>query len=144
MSLRSNGTSKVFRYVRNFTGQNNIPTTILFNEISAESDQEKTNVFNRYFHSIFTRSSFSRPDPQELPNTFPNLNDISISEEEVFQTLTSLDPSKAAGCDGIGPKLLKLCAPDLYQPHHHLFSLSLSQSYIHPCRMAPASNKTHF
>jgi hypothetical protein len=62
-----------------------------------------------------------------LPNTFPNLNDISISEEEVFQTLTPLDPSKAVGCDGIGPKL---CAPALYQPLHHLFNLSLSQSYI--------------
>ena len=52
MSLRSNGTSKVFRYVRNFTGQNNIPTTVVFNDIAAESDQEKANVFNRYFHSI--------------------------------------------------------------------------------------------
>ena len=51
----------------------------------------------------------------------------SISEEEVFQTLTPLDPSKAVGCDGIGPKL---CALALYQPLHHLFNLSLSQSYI--------------
>ena len=44
--------------------------------------------------------------------------------------LTSLDPSKAAGCDGIGPRLLKHCALPLCQPLHHLFSLSISQSYI--------------
>ena len=35
-----------------------------------------------------------------------------------------------AGCDGIGPRLLKHCALPLCQPLHHLFSLSLSQSYI--------------
>ena len=62
-----------------------------------------------YFYQEFFQSS-----AQELPIIFPNLSDISITEE-VFQTLTSLDPSKAAGCDRIGPKVLKLCAA-LYQP----------------------------
>ena len=45
-----------------------------------------------------------------------------------------LDPlmyiTKAKGCDGISPKLLKTCALSLYQPLHHLFSLSLSQKYL--------------
>ena len=34
------------------------------------------------------------------------------------------------GCDGISPKLLKLCALALYQPFYHLFCLSVSQSYL--------------
>ena len=51
-------------------------------------------------------------------------------EEDIFQVLTSLDPSKAAGFDGIFPRLLKHCALPLCQPLHHLFSLSITQSYI--------------
>ena len=44
--------------------------------------------------------------------------------------LTSLNPTKAGGIDGIGPRLLKFGTTALYQPIHYLFSLSLSQQYI--------------
>ena len=130
LSMHQNGISKVFRYVRSITGQNNIPNTVHHLGLSAETDVEKANLFNSYFHYKFTRSSFRCPNSHLLPNIHPKLSDISISEEEVYQALTSLDPSKASGCDGIGPKLLKHCALALCQPLHHLFSLSLSQSYI--------------
>ena len=130
LSLHPNGMSKVFRYIRNITGENNIPNVVYHQGISAESEHEKVDMFNRYFHSIFTMSSFNCPNFNQLSSIHPNLSDISITEEEVFQTLSSLDPSKAAGCDGIGPKLLRHCALALYQPLHHLFCLSLSQSYI--------------
>ena len=59
-----------------------------------------------------------------------SLSDICISELDVFRVLRSLDVTKAKGCDGISPKLLKTCALSLYQPLHHLFSLSLSQKYL--------------
>ena len=48
----------------------------------------------------------------------------------MFQALSSLDPSTAMGCDGIGPRLLKHCALAVYQPLHNLFCLRLSQHYI--------------
>ena len=48
----------------------------------------------------------------------------------MFTALTSLDPSKAMGIDCVGPKILKKCALALYQPVHHLFSLSLLNHYI--------------
>ena len=54
--------------------------------------------------------------------------DINISESEAYNILDTLDPTKAMG---IGPKLLKHCALALFQPLHHLFSLSLTQHYIH-------------
>ena len=44
--------------------------------------------------------------------------------------LSTLDPTKAAGCDNIGPRLLRHCALALYRIFHHLFCLSLQQSYI--------------
>ena len=49
---------------------------------------------------------------------------------DVFKALRSLDTSKAMGCDGVSPVVLKHCAMAIYQPLYHLFSLSLSQFYI--------------
>ena len=56
--------------------------------------------------------------------------DIYVSESNVFKILQSLDVSKAMGCDGISPKLLKQCSLSLYRPLHYRFSLSFSQSYL--------------
>ena len=84
-------------------------------------------MFNLYFHSVFTKSAFQLPQLNELdlPESF-----ICDSESNVFKILQSLDVSKAMGCDGISPKLLKQCSLSLYRPLHYLFSLSLSQSYL--------------
>ena len=121
--------SKVFKYIRNDTGQNNIPNTVHLGDISAQSDLNKANLFNDYFHSVFTRSSFWCPNPHQLSDTNPKLSYLSITEENVFRSFASLNPSKADGCDGIGPRLLKHCALALCQPLHQLF-LSIPQSYI--------------
>ena len=101
-----------------------------------DSDQDKTTLFNSYFHSVFTNSTFSLPSISDLPKPHSILSDISITEDDVFQVLTSLDPSKAMGCDGIGSKLLH-CALALYQPFYYLFCLSLSQHYV------PVEWRTH-
>ena len=66
----------------------------------------------------------------ELPTPEASLSNIVFSESDVFTALTSLDPSKAMGIDCLGPKILKKCALALYQPVHHLFSLSLLNHYI--------------
>ena len=63
-----------------------------------------------------------------MPNS--RLSDISFSDLDVYSVLNTLDPSKAMGIDGIGPRILNHCALALYQPIHHLFSLSLSQHYL--------------
>ena len=81
-------------------------------------------------NSVFTRSMFQLPPFSELEMPLSSLNNICISELDVFCVLRSLDVTKAKGYDGISPKLLKYCALALYQPLHHLFSLSLSQKYL--------------
>ena len=40
-------------------------------------------------------------------NVTPNLSDINISIHDTFTALANLDPLKATGIDGIGPRLLK-------------------------------------
>ena len=130
LQFNSNNTSKIFDYIHSLAGQCGLPAHVHYKSTTAESDQDKAQLFNRYFHSIFTTSSFPLPNLTELPNIYPCLSTITITQEEVYRTLVCLQPDKAAGCDGIGPKLLKSCALSLYKVFHHLFNLSLSQSYI--------------
>ena len=118
---------KIFSYIRSLSPSHSIPAIVSLdsNTVSAESD--KANLFNTYFHSIFTRSSYKIPPLEGLPSPTHTLSDIGISEMDVYEALNSLDISKAMGIDGIGPKVLKHCAVALYEPLHHLFLLCLSQ-----------------
>ena len=50
--------------------------------------------------------------------------------DDVYRVLSSLDTAKAVGLDGIGPKVLRFCAPALSTVLHHLFNCSLSQHSI--------------
>ena len=127
--LKSNY-SAIYSYIRSVSNQNVLPSTLHLDDIFAVSDSEKASLFNKYFHSVVTRSSFQLPPFYEMDMPSTTLSDICISELDVFRVLRSLDITKAKGCDGISPKLLKICALSLYQPLHHLFSLSLSQKYL--------------
>ena len=121
--------SKIFDYIRSLTSNNIIPPSVSYNSVISRSDAESAKLFNSYFHSIFTSSSFPSPNPDVLPLPTISLESISISDTEVFNTLTNLDPNKSMGAD-IGPKVLKHCALAIYVPLHHLFNLSLSQQVI--------------
>ena len=87
-------------------------------------------LFNSFFHSVFTGSSFSLPDMSSLQLPPSCICTISLSVSEVLDALLSLDPTKSSGCDGIGPKLIKHCALALYVPLHHLYSVSMTKQCI--------------
>ena len=116
--------------MRSITGHNSIPEIVSYNGTIAKCDADKASLFNNYFHSVFTTSDFILPPVRDIPKPQSTIGQISVTETEGYQTLISLDPSKAKGCDGISPRLLKLCALPLTQPLHHLFCLSLSQCYV--------------
>ena len=102
----------------------------MFESSSATSDHEKASLFNTYFYSVFTQSSFILPPVDELQVPASTLSDITVSEIDVYMALSSLDPTKAMGIYGIGPNVLKLCACALYQLIHYLFELSVSKHYL--------------
>ena len=129
-SFTTTNSSIIYRYIRAITDQNAIPPAITLGDRCAISDYHKACLFNEYFYYIFTKSSFQLPPPSEMLTPLSNISEIDISELDVYNALKSLDPSKASGCDNISAKILKKCAIALYQPLHHLFSLSLSQHYI--------------
>ena len=101
-----------------------------YDSLFAITDSAKASLFNNYFYSIFTCSSFVLPTTDELPSVDSLISDISVSDSDVYFEFTKLDPSKAMGIDNIRPKILKYCAPALYLPIHCLFSIFLSHQCL--------------
>ena len=122
--------SAIYSYIRSLTGRDSLPSIMYLDSKNAATDFEKADLFNQYFYSVFTKSSFHIPPISELKRPQKYIGEIAITELDVFYALRALDTSKAVGCDGISPKVLKHCALALYQPLYHLFSLSLTQHYL--------------
>ena len=90
---------------------------------SAFSDVDKASLLNVFFESIYSKSDDNQPPADSSP--VDTLGLINITDLDVYTLLTSLNPTKAQGIDGIGPKILRSCAPALYVVIHHLFTMSL-------------------
>ena len=117
---------KLFQYISSMTKSKAIPFTVYYNATTDSNDEDQATLFNQYFHSVFNQINSDIPEPDSLIS-HPNLiSHIKISEAKVYEALTQLDPTKAIGLDGIGPKLLRNCTLSLYQPLSHLFNISFS------------------
>ena len=121
--------SRIYQYIRNLSGQRNLPTVLCHRSAMSTSRAEKAELLNYFFHSVFNVSSGTlQLDIFLCPEG--SLSPINISLSDTFIGLASLDPSKAMGGDGIPPAILKHSATALAKPVHHLFSLCLSQAYL--------------
>ena len=121
---------KIFHYIKDLTKSHSLPSCLHMDSTVFEQDLDKANAFNKYFHSVFLHSTYTLPDINELPSASDFLSDITVSSDEVYQALISLQPNKASGPDNIGPRILKNCAASLTSPLHHLFLLSLNSKTI--------------
>jgi len=90
--------SKIFQYIRNITKSAFIPAEVYLDDSSATLDTDKATLFDRYFYSVFSQNAYFLPAFDDMP---PIIDSISITEEEVFNALTSLDSTKATDIDGI-------------------------------------------
>ena len=59
-----------------------------------------------------------------------SLSSITISTEDVFEALVSLDIEKSPGMDKISLRVLQNCAVALFEPLHHLFSMLLRYAIL--------------
>ena len=93
---------------------------------SAQTPTAKANLFNKFFHSVFVVDPVTiTSHSSSLPVS--SLCSIDITFDDTLAALSSCDPSKATGGDGIPPMSV---AAALAEPVHHLFSLCLSKSYL--------------
>ena len=123
--------NRIFQYISSIKGQDHYPIEMSYNDKLASSDSDKAQIFNEYFYSVFSDSNPPIDDIDlEAAPTSAILNDIVISESDVYDMLVSLDVNKASGIDNISPKLFKNCALPLLQIICHLFTVSLCNGEI--------------
>ena len=115
--------------MKSITKSNLIPSTVFHNTSSANTDSAKANAFNIYFHSVFTQDTGHCSSTDYLPLT-NTLSKINISDLDVYNSLITLDTTKAMGPDNIPLIVLSKCASALYKPLYHLFCLCLDLSYL--------------
>ena len=60
--------SRIYKYISKINGHNTIPPTMSLESHTANSNFEKVSLFNTYFHSVFTESSFLVPPQLFLPD----------------------------------------------------------------------------
>ena len=125
-----NNTSTIYNCIKDLTKSKTIPSTTTLDQTHVYNDIDKANLFNTYFHLVYTTSTVGAPNIDSLPSVPDSLSSISISEADVYYTLASLDPNKAVGPDKIGPRVLRACAAVLTKPLHHLFSISTRYAVI--------------
>ena len=99
--------NNIYKFMSSLTSSRSIPTTMFLDSNTLNDDSSISNGFNNYFYSVFTQSPVNQPSAVNSPTDIPPIYSISILPEEVDHCLSSLDASKAAEIDGIGPRVLK-------------------------------------
>ena len=90
-----------------------------------ETEEEAAKALNEYYQSVFTADEASTEPPDFPEKTHKRLSDVTFMEETVEDMLSSRDPNKAAGPDGIESRILKECAAELVPILSVLFRKSL-------------------
>ena len=87
--------------------------------------KRKVNVFNEYFVS---QATLSNNDSAEIPFLLlwspDSISVITTDEEMVRHLLSTVNTSKACGCDGISNKIIRFCCEGLYKPFTSLINTS--------------------
>ena len=95
-----------------------------------DASLSKANELNQ-FYGRFDTQDFSADRTNILNSLEDDFSEpFTLTEDEVKSQLKKLNVKKAAGPDGISPRVLKLCADQLCSIIHTLYSLSLSKCEI--------------
>lgn len=95
-----------------------------------KTDEEKAELLNKFFQSVFTIENDSQL-PYFEDYEYENITeDIDFSIDTIKKLLAKLDKNKAQGPDGIPPSLLSEAAEELAEPIGVLFRKSLESGQL--------------
>ena len=119
---------KFWKYVKSKTKSTRIPETVWYKNRFRNKTIDQANLFNEYFSNQFSQEShYDKDIDMRNDNNFINLK---FHELDVLLLLKDINPSKAAGPDGIHGMVLKNCAPSLAKPLTIMFNISFVTGII--------------
>ena len=120
---------RFWTHVKSKSKSTRIPETVQYRNRFRYEAKDQAALFNEYFYNQFSEASNYNIDIDFANNDFL---DLKFYSEDILLILRSLNPSKAAGPDGIHGKVLKYCASSLAYPLSILFNLSFVTGCIPP------------
>ena len=130
MNTHHRDSKVMYKYLSIVSSSNLLPQSITYLNSTYTSPVDKAHVFNLYFNSIYTPSSFNLPPIDSLPTPSSQLNSLDLSSSEVYEVLSNLDPLKTPGPDNISSFILKNFAQTRLPQLTDIFNFSLSSSII--------------
>ena len=101
------------------------------NNTTIHDSKEKTEIFNKYFHSVNTQEDLTNILSMKGDPT-PDITPINITSEGVRELLLKLEANKASGPDHIPARLLKECADEIVPLLATFFTQSLHSGNLPP------------
>lgn len=116
--------SEIQRYLSTIRNKSPIPNTVTYKSQTATSDQDKAELFNNFFASVF-----GSEHQIESMDTYGrgSLNNLRLTELSIKSTLSGLVTSKANGPDNIGYIVLKKCSESISKSLLQLYQTSLNK-----------------
>ena len=119
---------KFWSHVTSRSKSTRIPESVYYGSRFRNNSKDQADLFNEYFYK-----QFSQPSEYNIDIDMSNSNNSSIDLKfhvfDIYMILKDLNPSKAAGPDGINGMVLKKCASRLAKP----LSLMYNISYVTGC-----------
>jgi len=97
---------------------------------TTETNQEKAEVLNDFFTSVFTQEDTSRIPDFEQREGVGILDNLQVTEKMVADQFNKLKTSKSAGPDGLHARLLREAKDELVKPFTVLFNKSIRKGKL--------------
>lgn len=107
-----------------------IPSTMEYNGVDYENNEDICNAFADYFRMSFPRNSTLLQTTMNSTSPFPNqmLSSIRITEEVVLESIRRIKANMTTGPDDIPAFLIRDCQFVLAQPLTQMFKLIIKTS----------------
>ena len=126
-SLKGSDSKAFWKAIKVLNNRETTILTLVYNGSSYETNCDKANMLNCYFHQ-----SFNKDIPSLNPQPFLFPQEYLCTEDEVYDLITELDDSKSTGPDDISVKMLKATVTSITSSLTTLFNLSLRIKVLFP------------
>ena len=94
------------------------------------SAKDKADILNRQYQSVFTHEDPDIPVPNPDGDPYPDMEQITVTDEGVRKLLQKSNPRKASGPDMVPARLLKECSEELSPILTIIFNKSLQTGTV--------------
>ena len=77
--LATNNSSRIYKYISTLSSNRQLPSIMYLDNTQAYTSSDRAQLFNQYFHSVFTHSSYKLPSLADLSAVETVLSTINIS-----------------------------------------------------------------